>query len=291
MTDLQAREGEGVRPNGARAAGIDATGAAIDPELAELEAPEVVEPELAPPTPEELERAERIARRRLRRRLMLWALPFAIIAVLVAAKLLTMTFLGAQAVRQDEAGDYEGALNTSQLLKTVNVIEPWKAPYDVGTSYLRLGLNDEARAELEAALPLASPEDQCPIRANLAIAIERQGDALLEAGDEAGARELWTQAKAILEEADPSCPSSNSGQSMGESHERIRQKLDPQGSSGGDGQDGQGQGQSQEQQQAQQQQEQQEQTLEQQMQENQQQRQDELEQEQSSGSSGSDRPW
>ena len=41
----------------------------------------------------------------------------------------------------------------------------------VGTS-----LEDLTQDEFRAALELASPTEQCPIRANLAIAIEREGD-------------------------------------------------------------------------------------------------------------------
>lgn len=267
---------------------------------AEIGAPEAVEPELAPPSEEELRRADRQLRRRRRRRLMLWGLAPALLMLLFAAKLLSMTLIGGQAVAQYEDGDYEGSMNTSELLKTANIIESWKAHYDVGTNALQLGLLDPARAELETALSLAAPGEQCPIRNNLAIAIERQGDAVLEAGDEAGARALWEEALAIVEGSDPSCGQTTSAEAIVETHERIWRKLNPDsGESGGDqGEQGQDQEQSQDQQQGQQDQQDQQQgqtpeeQLQEQMQQNEQQRQEELGQEQQgSGGSGTDRPW
>lgn len=167
---------------------------------ADIAAPTAIEAphERADPERQRAER-ERAALRR-RRRAMVWGLPFSLVALLVAAKLISMVLVGQATVAKYEDADYEGALNSAQQQKILNVIEQWKAPYSTGTTYLQLGLNDEARAELESALPLAGGIDQCPVRSNLAIAIERQGDAMLDAGDSEGARDHWTQALAVLEQ-------------------------------------------------------------------------------------------
>lgn len=170
--------------------------------------------------------------RRRRRRLMLWAIPVALLTLLVALKLISMVMVGNRTVQSYASGDYETALNSAQQQKFLNVIEQWKAPYNTGTVYLQLGLNPEARAELETALGLASGADQCPIRSNLAIAIERIGDAAAEAQDAAAATQAYQEALAVLEQAPPECPQSPSADPMQETAERLQQKLDPQSGEG-----------------------------------------------------------
>jgi|GEM_PF-3063641 len=180
---------------------------------------------------------------RLRRRLMLWGIPGAVLLLLVAAKLVSMSIVGAETVRLYEAKDYEGALNSASQQHVLNVIETWKAPYDTGTSYLQLGVNDRARDDLTAALGLATGADRCPVRANLAIAHERLGDALHEAGDEDGARGEWQQGLELLQQQEQECPSSTSNQSMQSTQQRLEQKLSPPQPKPDDGKDGGQQGQ------------------------------------------------
>lgn len=188
-------------------------------------APEVVEAELAPPSKEELEAADRRVRRARRKRLILWGTPVVVILALVAFKLLSMIFIANQAVKQYEAGSYEESLNTSELLTYGNVIEPWKAHYDVGTNYLQLGVLPESKAELEQALALAAPSEACPVRANLAITIERLGDLALANGDEAASKAYYEEAKKVLAERDPSCEQSSSEPSSQETEQRLEQKT------------------------------------------------------------------
>lgn len=163
--------------------------------------------------------------RRLRRRLALWALPVALVAGLVGAKLAHQHIVAERALAQYLAGDAEAALNTASQLQWLNWVERWKPDYDLGTSLLAVDALEESRAALERALPLAGPIEQCPIRANLAIAIERLGDRAEAAGDHAAAVELWREALAVLEERDPACEGSGAAESLEESEERIREKL------------------------------------------------------------------
>jgi|GEM_PF-2417649 len=194
----------------------------------DIAAPDRVEHAPVPPSLEVLERIDRRERMRRRRRLMLWPIPIALIMLLVAAKLLAMTIIAHVALGQYNEEDYESSLNTSQLNKHANVVERWKAHYNTGTSALQLNILDQARAELEQALSLARPQDACPIRANLAITIERQGDAALEAGDPDRARALWQEAKQVLAEQHESCSESSSGQPMQQTDQRLDEKLQEQ---------------------------------------------------------------
>jgi tetratricopeptide (TPR) repeat protein len=219
-----------------------------------------------------------------RRRFILFSIPFALLAAAFATKLISMSIIADRTVSLYADSEYEGSMNSAQQQKFVNFLESWKAPYNTGTSMLQLGLLDEARTELEAALPMAEPPQQCPIRANLAITIERQGDARLAADDTAGAVALWQEALAVLDARDPSCASTEFEPPTVESSERIQQKLQQQSEAQepNEGEEPPESTQSPEMTE-----------LEEQLQENQQDRQDELDQErgETEGDSLYDKPW
>lgn len=183
-------------------------------------------------------------RRRRRGHLMLWALPLAIVAGLFSLKLVHQHITAEMAVAAYLDGDAEGALNLASQLQYVNLVERWKPDYDIGTSLLELGALEDARGSFERALPLAAPAEQCPIRANLAITLEREGDAALAGGDTALAIEKYQQALVVIGEQDASCEQSTSNRSLDESEVRITEKLeellDPQGGEGDEGEDGSG---------------------------------------------------
>ena len=192
----------------------------------------------AMPEPDAREAGHR--RRRLRRRLLLGTAPFAIVAGLVGAKLVHQHLAAERAVAQYLEGDAEAALNTASQLQWLNWVERWKPDYDVGTSLLALDALVEAQRSLEAALRLAEPAEQCPVRANLAIAIERQGDRARAEEDFATAIAKWQEALHVLDGRDAACAETTSARSLQESRERIAEKLEEfeRGGSGEGEQDG-----------------------------------------------------
>lgn len=191
-------------------------------------APPETHPELREQRDPAVVRREHLRKLRKRRgRLMLIGIPFAVLALVVAGKFLSMTMIANNTVSSYSDGEYEAALNSAQQQKIVNVVEQWKAPYNTGTVYLQLGLNPEARVELEAALPLASGADQCPIRSNLAIAIERIGDQAATDGDPDAAVTAYQQGLAVLTQAPPECPETTSATPMEETQARLEAKLQP----------------------------------------------------------------
>lgn len=166
--------------------------------------------------------------RRARRRLVLWALPIAAILLIGAAKLVAQHLVAMLAVSQYDAGDYEAALNTAQLQKYGNVVETWKPYYNTGTSLLQLDALPQAEGELREALALAPPPEQCPVRSNLAITLERQGDQAAAAGDADGARRFYLDGRSALVSADVSCAQSPTQPTMNDTQERLEQKLEDQ---------------------------------------------------------------
>lgn len=166
-----------------------------------------------------------VSRRILRRRLLRWSLPFTIVLVLMAGKLIAQHVIAEVAIAQYRAGDFEPSLNTGKLNEQANVVESWKTPYLIGTDYLRLDALDEAKSSLREALAAAPITEQCPIRENLAIAHERSGDLALEAQDAEEAAAQYREALQYLEERDSACDESTSARAIADSVERISEKL------------------------------------------------------------------
>ncbi|WGW10818.1 hypothetical protein LWF01_11900 [Saxibacter everestensis] len=173
--------------------------------------------------------------RSLRRRLLIWSTPVGLVLALVAMKLLLVPMLGSLAVAAYQDGDYERSAKLSNALTVVNVIEPYKAHFNLGDAFGATGQHDAARTEFEKALHHASGEAECMVRANLALTIEAQGDAADAQGD-AGraasdqAKVLYREALTVIEKAPEGCfagdgEGSGAAQSMRRSESRLEQKA------------------------------------------------------------------
>lgn len=179
--------------------------------------------------------------RRLRRRLILFSLPVVIVIFAIAVKLIAMTILGALAAAAYARDDFSQAANLSRAQTVLNIIDPWKPHYNTGTALARQGLLDNARSELERALELAAPDQQCPVRVNLALTIEMQGDAVVAAsGKTPPAIDLYQQALAVIQGSDQSCfnppppGQPETADPLTESEQRVKAKLDDQQQDRGD---------------------------------------------------------
>lgn len=95
-----------------------------------------------------------------RRRLLLWSALPVLPALALAARLLAAAWFGGQAAAA-----------------FANFLEPHKAPFAAGDALVLRGDYPGARAAFETALAGAPPEDECRVRVNLALSIERLGDA------------------------------------------------------------------------------------------------------------------
>ncbi|WP_345751827.1 hypothetical protein [Microbacterium rhizophilus] len=179
-------------------------------------------------------------RRRARlRRILLWiAVPLAVVALLVPAKIVSMYAFAHRAITAHVAGDFAGSTAAAQSQGLANVFEPYKAPYNLGVGLALSGNLAGARAEFEEALPLAPGLEACAVHIDLGLTIEWMGDAARQAGDAAGARQLYGEALGVVADTPPEChseeadeqspdPPRSSGQSIDELEERLRQKQQP----------------------------------------------------------------
>ena len=140
-------------------------------------------------------------RRTLRWWLMLGLIPIAIVALVLATKLISVNVLSQTSIDRFESRAYAQGADAARGLETWNWTEPWKAPFAVGVNLTMAGTLDEGRAKLEEALALhgepATPaqlHEHCVIVASLVTAVEKQGDAAREAADTQAANGFYGEA-------------------------------------------------------------------------------------------------
>ncbi|MGN6271701.1 MAG: hypothetical protein ACTHMQ_01275 [Protaetiibacter sp.] len=176
-------------------------------------------------------------RGRVRRVLLLATAPLAIVALLLCGKLLSMYAFAHQSASAYAAGDYAGTTQAARGQELLNWFEAYKAPFNVGVGLADAGELRGARAAFEESLALAHGLEQCVVRVNLAIVLERTGDAALRDGDPEAAAEAWQQALVVSQDAPEGCGSSDADattsdperelcETMDEQQQRLREKLE-----------------------------------------------------------------
>ena len=123
-------------------------------------------PEVKPPAP-----PKRLRKRRLT------ALPIALGLLAVGGKILTMAWFAHDGAAAYADGRYPDSESSFDRLRTVNVIDPWRAWMNVGDARFRL--RDLAGAEAAFIRALEENAGRCDVRFNLAVTIEAQGDQLM----------------------------------------------------------------------------------------------------------------
>lgn len=171
---------------------------------------------------------------RRRRRLALWSAPPALLALAVAAKLLSVGVLGATAGQSFDAGEQEGVARAASWLQVANMLEPHKGPFASGDARVLAGDFAAARSDFESALKAGAGVDNCKVRVNLVLSIEKLGDA---AGDQVAAAQLFREAMAAAKGAPPECHTagpanaSGEGESLDAAEGRLEGKIAKGGSS------------------------------------------------------------
>ena len=163
-----------------------------------------------------------------------WSLPIVVVALAVGIYMTALPLWAWNTGRSARAGNNEGALNSYSRQIYWGDLGPasWVAHYNAGTQHVKLDHPDEAVAELRIAwdrVPKAKQiEDgrietysyECTVRMNLALALEKQGDAAMST-DRARAAEIYKE----MGEAVAPCQSAASTQNQ--------QNQNQQGGGGG----------------------------------------------------------
>lgn len=170
---------------------------------------------------------------RRRRLLLLWSGLPVLLVLCLSVKLLSLGVLAGQAATGFEHRDADAVGSAAAGLGTVNVIEPHKAPFAAGDARALAGDFEAARKRFEEALALTGPNDDCVIRVNLVLSIERLGDARLAAKDPTAAGQLFAEALAVVDAAPDGCLASSdqsaapaAGEKLDQAEARLRQKSE-----------------------------------------------------------------
>lgn len=163
-----------------------------------------------------------------RRRLLWWSLLPVLLILCLAAKLLSVGVLAGNAARAFEAGDPRAVAEAVAGLRIANFTEPHKAPFAEGDGLFLAGDFAGARQRFEEALEVAGHDDECVIRVNLVLSIERLGDARAAAGDPTAAARLFTEALAVVEAAPAGCfdAAAEAGGGAGRAEAEAGEKLE-----------------------------------------------------------------
>lgn len=159
-----------------------------------------------------------------RRRLLLWSVLPALLVLCLAVKMLSVGVLAGNASRAFAAGDPRAVAAAAAGLRVANFTEPHKAPFAEGDGLFLAGDFAAARQRFEEALAVAGQTDECVIRVNLVLSIERLGDAEAKAGDPAAAGRFFAQGLAVVKAAPPGC--FNSAQERGQDGAEAGEKLE-----------------------------------------------------------------
>jgi hypothetical protein len=173
----------------------------------------------------------RQARLRRRARLLLWGLPLVLAALLAAGKLVSMTALGQAAIWSFDAKDAAGVDSAARGMGFLDIVETHKSHFAMGDAAVLGGEWERARAEFEEALRLTGSEDECTVRVNLVLTLEKLGDAARDAGDAAKAAARYGDGEKVVAAAPQGCFQQGSpqnqlgqGERLGEAKDRLEGK-------------------------------------------------------------------
>lgn len=165
-------------------------------------------------------------RRSIRRWVAIGTLPLTLAALFFVGKLLSMYAFAHQSITAYVVDDFAGSEASARGQDFLNWFEPYKAPFNIGTALGAAEQLPEARAELERALDLATGLEVCGVRINLALVVERMGDAARAGGDGATAAELYGEALTITVETPEECRSEEAQQQSSDPQRDMSGTLD-----------------------------------------------------------------
>ncbi len=148
-------------------------------------------------------------RSRLRRRLLVFSAPVAVLIVVAILKLSSVVIAGGLAASNFAERDAGALRGNVAMLNVLNVVEPAKASFAAGGLAVLDNRLDDADREFSAALARSAGAESCPARVNLELVRETLGDraASVLDGEQAVARYL--SALTVVEEAPAGCFTGN----------------------------------------------------------------------------------
>ena len=176
------------------------------------------------------------ARIRLRRRLLMASAPPALVAVVVAVKLISVVVVGNSAQTHYASGDIGALSDDVSLLRILDLVQPANTASTAGGLAVLQDRLQEADAQFTDALTRTATDRSCPVRVNLALVREREGDIDAWEARLESARQRYESALAVIAEAPQGCFDGNTDPDSArravreDAGERITAKIDALGS-------------------------------------------------------------
>lgn len=149
------------------------------------------------------------ARLRLRRRLLVFSAPVALLLVVVIVKSLSVVIAGDSAASAYTERDDAGLRRAVDSLTVLNVIEPAKAYFGAGSLAVLDNRLEEADHQFSESLARTEPAESCAARVNLQLVRETLGDRAAAVLDGRTAVAQYVSARTIVEQAPQGCFAGN----------------------------------------------------------------------------------
>lgn len=149
------------------------------------------------------------ARLRLRRRLLVFSAPIALLLAVVIVKSLSVVVAGDSAVTAFTQRDNAGLRRAVDSLTVLNVIEPAKAYFAAGSLAVLDNRLEEADRQFSASLARTQTGESCSVRVNLELVRETLGDRAAAVLDGPTAVAYFTGARTVVQEAPQGCFAGN----------------------------------------------------------------------------------
>ena len=148
-------------------------------------------------------------RLRLRRRLLVFSAPVAVVLVLALVKSASVVIAGDSAAVDFAARDADALRGDVATLSVANVVEPAKAFFAAGGLAVLEGRLEDAVAQFGESLARTDPSQSCPARINLELVQETLGDRAFESFDAQAAVGWYLSAATVVDDAPGQCFAGN----------------------------------------------------------------------------------
>jgi hypothetical protein len=142
---------------------------------------------------------------RLRRRLLVFSAPVAVLLVVVIVKSFTLVIAGDAAVSAYTDRDNNALRRAVNSLAVLNVVQPANAYFAAGSLAVLDNRLEEADRQFSASLNRSAPAESCAARVNLELVREALGDRAAGAFDAQAAVTRYLSARTTVEQAEPGC--------------------------------------------------------------------------------------
>ncbi|OMC32368.1 hypothetical protein A5740_13170 [Mycobacterium sp. GA-1841] len=145
----------------------------------------------------------------LRRRLLLYSAPVALILVVAIVKLLSVVVIGHSTVTSFADRDTDALAGEVSRLHVLNAVEPGKADFAAGALAVLEDRLADADRDFSVAVESLGAAEICSARVNLELVRETLGDRAAAVSDSEAAVTHYLGARDVVERAEPGCFAGN----------------------------------------------------------------------------------